>query len=544
MSATAKIILNMNSLTKKISSMIFGGFIEHVGECIHNGIWTYDTSRIPLIDHPDLDNVRRDIMHALVSLRPSVIRWPGGCYADVYHWKDGIGKRGQRQIVKNKYWKTWGDRLVDDLARVPGKRFEFEGAREFSERIGYDVQNQFGTFEFLSLCEELMALPYITVNYGSGTPKEAADWVEYCNGSPSTEYGRLRANHGRRPPFNVPFWGIGNEIYLENEPGYEKDPANYGVRYQEFAESMKDKDSSIKLIGCGWNQNNWNEGFLAEVDEDYIDYLSIHQYLPFPPNLNQLVETHHPESERIYYAMMSAPFEIKKQILKAWNSIVKRFGARPRTKVAFDEWGIWYTIRDLVKTNYNLQDGLFAALVLMLFQRFSDICSIGLWSTLVNSLGMIRTDDEGLVLTPVYHVFQIFKEHTYLNLVENLTIETDQFDADGYGQIGRVSGNPVIESSATISDDGSKISLLMVNKHFSDSIDVDLNIKGFVFFRVGEIIELSADSPFTYNSIDDRDAVSITERSIDDVNAEMSLTLKPHSITILKLTKLDLGLGI
>ena len=523
--------------------MIFGGFVEHVGECIHNGVWTYGDSELPFYNHPVLERVRSDLLVALSLLRPSVIRWPGGCYADVYHWKDAIGPRYERRTVENKYWMEWGKRLIHELSQIPGKRFEFEGASAFGEQIGYDVQNQFGTMEFVSFCEELNAIPYITVNYGTGTPQEAADWVEYCNSNPNTNYGGLRAMHGSPQPFDVPIWGIGNEIYLENEHGHEKDPGAYGQRYMEFAARMKEKDPGIKLVGCGWNKQDWNEGFLAELDEDSIDYLSIHQYLPFPPSLNELVQPEHPEEEKRYYAMMAAPFEIKKQLLKAWNSIVKRFGARPRTKVAFDEWGVWYTIHDLVKSNYNLQDGLFAALVLMLFQRLSDICAMGCWSTLVNSLGMIRTDPEGLVLTPVYHVFRMFKEHTYRNLVENILIETDQFNTEAFGQIGPISGSPYIEATATVSDDGNKVSLMMVNKHFSSPIDVDLSIKGFVFFRVGEVIELIGDSPFAYNTRENRDAVHVSEMAIDEVNAQMSISLKPHSVTILKLTKLDLGLG-
>jgi alpha-N-arabinofuranosidase len=483
------------------------------------------------------------MMYALASLRPSVLRWPGGCYADVYHWRDGIGHRSQRKSIKNIFWRTWGNRLLNSLSQLPGWRFEVEGAADFEQRVGHDINNQFGTVEFLTLCEEILALPYITVNYGSGTPEEAAEWVEYCNGSPSTYFGGMRVKHGRRPPFNVPIWGIGNEIYLENEHGHEKNPAVYGRRYLEYAWRMKEKDPGIKLVGCGWNRNNWNEGFLAEIDEEFLDYLSIHQYLPFPPNLIELLPLNHPEEEEIYYAMMAAPFEIKKQILKAWHSLVKRYGVHPRTKVAIDEWGIWYTIHDLVKTNYNLQDGLFAALVLLLFQKLSDICTVGLWSTLVNSLGMIRTDGDGLVLTPVYLVFKLFKEHTYLNLVDNILVETDLFNSGNYGQISAISGNPMVECSATTSDDGSMVSLMLINKHFSDSLTVNLRIRGLIFFRVGKIVELSGASPFTFNTPEDREAVRIREHDIDDVNAEMTLTLKPHSITVLKLTKLDLGLG-
>ncbi len=524
--------------------MIFGSFIEHVGECVHDGIWAYSKTSLPLADNPELDKVRRDLLYLTMNLRPAVLRWPGGCFADTYHWKDAIGPQSTRKKVANTFWQDWGNQLMKGVASLPRTPSDSQSAKEFNRKIGHDVHNQFGTLEFLAFCEEVLAIPYITVNYGSGTPEEAADWVEYCNGSLITDFGGLRTIHGRRAPFNVPIWGIGNEIYLENEEGFEKNPADYGKKYMQFARKMKSRDPSIKLVGCGWNQNNWNDGFLKEVDIEHIDYLSIHQYLPFPSNLNQLLESEHPDNETVYYAMMAAPFEIKKQILKAWSSIVKRFGERPPVRIAFDEWGIVYTIHDMVKTNYNMQDGIFAALVLMLFQRFSDICPIGLWSMLVNALGMIRTEPEGIVLTPVFHVFKLFSEHTYDYLVEELSVEADQFDSEQYGQISRIKGNPFVESSATVSADGNKFSIMMVNKHISETIPIEIKIKDFFFFKKGKVIEMTSASPFDYNTMESPDAVTIKERDISTIDAEMTIEVKPHSITIIKLLKLDLSITI
>ncbi|MBU2514894.1 hypothetical protein KJ966_26540 [bacterium] len=544
MTNTAKVYLNINSITKKISPMIFGSFIEHVGECIHDGIWSYGKTVLPLADHPELDKIRWDLLNAMINLRPALIRWPGGCYADVYHWKDAIGPRSTRKKLPNSFWSNWSEQLLSGISELPRSQFDADNTREFKRRISHDVHNQFGTLEFLTLCEEVLAIPYITVNYGSGTPGEAADWVEYCNGNPDSSFGELRTAHGRRSPFNVPIWGIGNEIYLENEQGYEKNPSDYGKRYMQFAQEMKKKDPSIKLVGCGWNQGDWNERFLKEVDSNYIDYLSIHQYLPFPADLNLLSESNHPDNELVYHAMMAAPFEIKKQILKAWNSIVRRFGERPRVRIAFDEWGIWYTLGDMVKANYNLQDGIFAGLVLMLFQRFSDICPIGLWSMLVNSLGMIRTDATGLILTPIYQVFKLFKDHTYNNLIENISVESDQFDSEEFGQVKKISGNPTIECSATCTDDGGKLALMLINKSISESVSVELRIKAFMFFKNGKIVEYTSSSPFDYNTEEEREKIEVSEKEISTINADMTLTLKPHSITILKMIKLDLGISI
>ncbi len=544
MMSKCSISLDINSKRKKISPFIYGNFIEHVGECIHNGIWSYDAVNVPLASNPVLDKVRKDLLQATKKLKPSVLRWPGGCYSDVYHWKDGIGPRSTRRVVENRFWGNWGANLFQGLKKISRNWFSPEESRQFCSRIGHDVGNEFGTTEFLTFCEEIKSMPLININYGSGTPEEAAEWVEYCNCHPSTRYGALRTMHGRKEPFNVPVWGIANEIYLENEQGHEKSPHAYGKRYMEFARTMKGRDPSIKLVGCGWNRGKWNEVFLKEIEEEYLNYLSIHQYLPIPTDLTQLMEAHHPDNETVYYTMMASPFEIKKQILKAWNNIVSVLGEQTHVRVALDEWGIWYTINDIIKTNYNLKDGVCTALMLMLFQKLSDICPISLWSMMVNSLGMIRTDKEGLVLTPVYLAFQLFTNHTYNNLLENIQVETDTFYSESYGQVNEQSATPLVECSATCSDDGNRASLVFVNKHFSESITVNLTIESFAFFRVGKIFELTGDSPFDYNTIEKRDRIKIKEKDIGDVGPEMKIKLQPHSVTVLKLLKLNLGISI
>ena len=163
--------------------MIYSNFIEHLGECIHNGLWTYDPVNVPLVkDNLRLNGVRQDVIKAVKELKPTIIRAFGGCYSDVYHWKDAIGSRENRKIVKNKYWGT--------------------GIRRFIPALGPKIDNQFGTDEFLTFCEVVGSEPYLNVNYSTGTPQEAADWVEYCNGSENTEYGALRVKNGRKNPYS------------------------------------------------------------------------------------------------------------------------------------------------------------------------------------------------------------------------------------------------------------------------------------------------------------------------------------------------------
>ena len=188
-----RILIDVSSNKKPIDPMIYSNFIEHLGDRIHNGLWSYEEVSVPMCGVPRLDKVRKDVLEAVRDLRVPVLRAFGGCYSDVYHWKDAIGPRENRKTIKNKYWGT--------------------GVRRFLPQAGPKIENQFGTDEFLIFCEQIGAEPYHNVNYGTGTPKEAAEWVEYCNGLESTEFGALRSKYGRKQPYNVKYWLIANEIF-------------------------------------------------------------------------------------------------------------------------------------------------------------------------------------------------------------------------------------------------------------------------------------------------------------------------------------------
>ena len=352
MSIKNKIMVNIDSDKKYINPMIYSNFIEHIGECIHNGIWAYDPVKVPLFKgNPRLIGVREDLLKAVRDMKVTVLRWPGGCYSDVYHWKDAIGPRSSRKVVKNIHWSQLEKRF-------PG--------------ISPIIQNQFGTDEFLTFCEKINAEPYININYGTGTPEEAAEWVEYCNGSIRTQFGDLRAKNGRKEPYNVKIWGIANEIYGFWEPGYEKNPVDYAKKYIVFAKKMREKDTKIKLVACGLERSDWNQPLLRELGEEHIDYLSIHRY--FPDGAGKFIGNKHPVNTSCYHALMASQSLIENFINKTWKDIIEALGSDTHVKIAFDEWGVWYLFKDAIKTNYNLQDGLWTAMVLMTLQKMTDKC--------------------------------------------------------------------------------------------------------------------------------------------------------------------------
>ncbi|MCK4282085.1 MAG: hypothetical protein KAX10_08220, partial [Candidatus Lokiarchaeota archaeon] len=334
-----RISINVDSHKKHIDPMIYSNFIEHLGECIHNGLWTYDPVNVPLVEgNPFLVGVRKDILESVKDLKVSVLRAFGGCYSDVYHWKDAIGPRESRKIVKNKQW-----------ARFPISLYK---------GLGPKIENQFGTDEFCHFCEAIGAEPYLNINYSTGTPEEAAQWVEYCNGSINTEYGALRAKNGREKPYNVKFWGIANEIWGRQEVGRERHPENYAKRYLLFAKAMREKDSNIKLVAVGWVKSAWNQAVLEGIGEEWVDYLSVHKYVPLPLKLSTIVGKKRKTTEESYYSLMTAARLIEKVINDTWEDITTILGKNSHVRIAFDEWGVWEKMRQIVKTNYYLQDGL------------------------------------------------------------------------------------------------------------------------------------------------------------------------------------------
>ncbi|MBD3254130.1 MAG: hypothetical protein GF383_03515 [Candidatus Lokiarchaeota archaeon] len=514
-----EIIINVNSEKTTINQNIYGSFIEHIGECIHNGIWTYDPVSVPLVSdqYPRIKKVRMDVLDALKNMNLPLLRAFGGCYADLYHWKDAIGPLNERKTVKNLHW----------------------GEKEFEEMegVGPVIENQFGTDEFLALCEIINAEPYLNVNYGSGTPGEAADWVEYCNGTTNTPFGTLRAKNGREKPYNVKIWGIANEIYGFWEVGYEKDPENYAEKYLKFAKKMREKDPTLKLIACGYQNSSWNRSVLEHIGQDWVDYLSFHLYLPYIAGGRE--KPTHPDNEKCYHALMASSRLVEGQLNNAWKDITTVFGNQTHVRLAFDEWGLWYLNRDIIKTNFNLQDGIYTALILKLLQRTSGICPIANWAQLINCIGMIQTDPDGLILTPVYLAFKMISEHSFNNLIDAVLVQSPTFDSSKFGAIPKYKDVPYLESSSTIDDKGENLSILLLNKHISDSLTVNVEIKEFLPENKAKIFELTGDSPFEYNTTEYRDKITISERVIDNIEPNITINLEPHSLAILKLTKTE-----
>ncbi len=517
---TNMIVVDLNSPKRPINSMIYSNFIEQLGDCIHNGVWIDNPVdiNVPLNkDDPFLFGIREDVLKAVKEMKVSVLRAFGGCYSDVYHWKDAIGPKAQRKIVKNKQWARFPMNLIKGL--------------------GPKINNQFGTDEFCHFCEAIGAEPYLNVNYSSGSPEEAASWVEYCNGSLNTEYGALRAKNGREKPYDVKFWGIANEIWGIQEIKHEKNPEDYAKRYLLFAKAMREKDPKIKLILVGWFKSYWNQTLLKLIGEEYIDFLSIHQYVPLPfLELLNARSKKHKQKEWSYYSLMTSSRLIEQDIVNTWNDIETVLRKDTHVRISFDEWGVWYKLRDLINTNFNLQDGLCAADILLTFQRYSEVAMAN-WAQLINCVGTIQTDKEGILLTPVYLAIKMLTNHSQNNIIEGVKVECNTFNAEKWGQIKETNHVPYLTCNVTINDKGDILSVIIINKHFTEKINAKLILNNFNPKEQGSLVELNSESPFDYNTKEERNKIQIKENQITTVNSTLNLELKPHSLSILKLSK-------
>ena len=484
----------------EISRLIYGHFIEELGMCIQEGLWTPDA------DDPDyfLGGIRPEVLEAVRTIDPACIRWPGGCFADSYRWRNGIGPMGDRRKMPNRVWGRLG------------------------KRIGPDVTNQFGTDEFLMFCEEVGAEPMITANVGTAPPSEAGDWVDYCNAGTDKRWGAERARNGRERPYGTRYWFVGNEMWNYWEPGWCS-AKEYAGRFLAHAKEMRKRDAGLELIAVGLPQdtNQWNRTVLEEAGEE-IDYLSIHAYYP------HLLLTFGPGKllQRFsYYWVLQGVSFFERLLDRSWEAVLEYAPPGRDIRLTFDEWNLWYNFRDIVRTNYNLRDGLFCAAMLNGLMRRADRIPIANIAQMINCLGIIFVDYRGVLVTPGGWVFKMYAENTGDRSVEVKT-NCDRIAS-------RKSDLPVLNVAASGDDQGDTLSLFVVNQHLGEEIYAEVELAGFP--PGGEVLvhELFHADAFRYNTLSEPEAVVPSTRllqlSIDKGEAGSSFiySFPPHSVTVI-----------
>jgi len=495
--APAELIIEAQQIEGKIDPSIYGNFIEVLGKCVYGGVWDEYNQKVPLVH----GGIRRDVLEEIRSLKVSVLRWPGGCFSDVYDWKEGIGPREQRKLQANKHWHWLGP------------------------NFGPKHDNHFGSDEFMALVEELGTKPYVNINFGSGTVEEAAQWVEYMNGDAQTEYGALRAKNGHSKPYKVKIWGIGNELYLPSEKGFlEAD--EYAKKYLAFGEAMRAVDPDLKFVAVGTDfiDPQWNRTLL-EIAGEQIDYLSLHVYIP------GLMLESLTNSVKDYYNIIAGAFEVERRIKWVQNSIQEVMGDRKKIPISLDEWGSWWNMRQLYEGYYTLRDGLFAASVFELLHRNADSVKMANYSELVNVIGMLVTSPTDVYHNPIYLAAQLFAQYAEsYRVATKVTCETRPNPK--YGNIADTD-IPYLGCSTTINKDRDRLVIIGINRHHAHDLPTTISILNFEAESKAKVFELNGPTHSAFNDFTKKNEVAIQEKATDCIAPRFEYTFPAHSVTVL-----------
>lgn len=468
---------------------LHGQFIEHLGGCIDDGIWVGENSSIP-----NVGGFRSDVLEAMKKLRPPVLRWPGGCYADDYHWEDGIGPASQRPRRVNIWW-------------------------------GQNVEtNAFGTHEFIQLCRYLGAEPYLAGNVGSGTVREMRDWVEYCNFAGDSTLARRRAANGSPMAFNVRYWGVGNENW---GCGGNFCPEDYAAEYKQFVTYLRDfSGTNLFRIACGPDGNNhdWTRRFFSKLGRfPHIQGYAAHYYCGTAgPSATEF-------DVNQWYELLEKATRIEKLICEQ-RQLMDEFDPQRKIGLLIDEWGAWHlptpgrNPHHLWQQN-TLRDALVAAITLDMFNRHADKLVMANIAQMANVLqAMVLTEGDRMLLTPTYHIFDMYRPHQGAT---SLRVEIDS-PTISFPVGPEKRQLPALMASASIR--GDQLHLTVVNPHASLPIEAKINLKRKVVDVSSKVLthnELNA-----HNTFDDANTIAPVDDLMDsDLDA---VVFAPRSVTRLQ----------
>lgn len=481
-----------------ISRHIFGHFAEHLGRCIYDGLWVGEQSSVP-----NVRGWRSDLVAALRQLRIPNLRWPGGCFADDYHWRDGIGPRERRPKRINSHWGG----VIDD--------------------------NAVGTHEFLDLCKQLGCEPYLAANVGSGTPREVREWVEYCN-SPVGSLAEERAANGRREPWKIRLWGIGNENW---GCGGNMTAEYYAGEYRKFATYTRDfPDAPVFRVACGGPDFHWTEVLMRDAAKGpfsaapLFQGLSLHYY-----TMPGTWENKHPAwpfDEAGWRAVMALGWKMD-ELVRGHRAIMDRYDPSGATALVVDEWGTWFAVEPGTNPGFlyqqqTMRDAVLAALTLNVFIQHCERVRFANLAQIVNVLQAVALTEEGggrMVLTPTWDTLLLYAAHQEAQRLPVASdAPTDRHDGLEY---------PSVSAAASRATDGS-VTLTVCNTDHAAAAEVTLTLAGAA--RTLQRAQVLAAPELTARNTFDQPR-AVTTRPLDGVRAEgarTQFTLPPGSVAALR----------
>ena len=407
----SRLIVNTLNKKSRINKNIYGHFSEHLGRCIYQGIYVGENSEIP-----NTNGMRNDVVAALKQIKVPVLRWPGGCFADEYHWKDGIGPKENRKKMVNTHWGG----VVED--------------------------NSFGTHEFLEFCRQVGCEPYINGNVGSGTVQEMSEWMEYMTFDGISPMAQLRKENGREKPWKIKYFGVGNENW---GCGGCMRPEYYADEYRRYQTYVRNYgDNKVFKIACGPNSGDyrWTEKVM-EIAGKHMNALSLHYYTVPGDWHGKGSATDF--DEKTYYLTLHKALHME-ELVNNHLQIMNRFDPEHKVGLIVDEWGTWYDVEPGTNPGFlyqqnTMRDAIVAAVNLNIFNEHSDRIVMANIAQMVNVLqAVILTEGNRMVLTPTYHVFDLYKDHQDATLVESY-LDTEK--------IGVAEEHQVPNLSASVSED-------------------------------------------------------------------------------------------
>jgi alpha-N-arabinofuranosidase len=494
----AQLTLQADQSGPVISKNLYGQFSEHLGHCIYGGIWVGPDSPIP-----NTKGYRNDVLAALKQLGVPQLRWPGGCFADEYHWRDGIGPREKRPSMYNSHWG------------------------------GVVENNHFGTHEFLDLCELLGIAPYVCVNVGSGTVQEAMEWVEYMTSPADSPMANLRRANGRDKPWQVPYIAVGNESWGcggSMTPEFYAD--NY-KRYNTFIKNYSPGDANrIQRIACGPNESNyeWTEVMMKNAGHN-MNGLALHYYTLPSGNWRGSKGSATDFDEAQYFATLHNTLKMEELVTKH-SAIMDKYDPEKKVGLVVDEWGVWTDVEPGTNPGFlfqqnTLRDAILAAINLHIFQAHADRVTMANIAQMINVLqAMILTDNEKMLVTPTYHVFEMFKVHQGATLVP-LTLTTPDY-AFGEGKI------PAVSASAS-RDAAGKIHVSLANANPNSAIMIACTLNGVTAKSVtGRVLTAPAvNSHNTFAAPHTVEPAKFDGAVLSD--GKLTITLPAKSVVVLEL---------
>ncbi|MBO9366923.1 MAG: alpha-N-arabinofuranosidase [Roseiflexus sp.] len=489
---SARIAIDEERVIGRISPLLFGGFIEHMGRCVYQGI--FDPGSALADEH----GLRTDVLAALRELNPRIIRYPGGNFLSGYHWRDGVGPIAQRPRCRELAWQSI-------------------------------ETNHFGTHEFITLCRMLGAEPMLGVNLGTGTIEEAGAYVEYCNAPAGTLEADRRVANGAPEPFGVRYWCLGNEMDGPWQIGH-MDATAYAIKAREAAKLMKWHDPSIRLTLCGSSSSHmptypeWDR-IALEICWEYVDYLSLHFYAG------------NRDDDTDSYLALARQFEDHLDVLAGTLRYVKaKLRSRHDVYLSWDEWNVWYKDQTmqggwqeaphLIEEVYNLEDALVVAQWLNVFLRRCDVLKIACLAQLVNVIAPILTRPDGILRQSIFYPFALFSRYASGDSLD-LLVQAPTYATRMFGE------QPLIDAAASYDAGHGKGAIFIVHRGRTEPLTLDLEWQGRAPHRVAGISQVSGDDPKAANTFDAPNVIgSRTLPGAPVVDGRFRLQVPPLSLTV------------